>query len=133
MATISEILSRFWPGTEWTITSNDYATLIWYPSNQVEKPSETEILSHSTETDTIISNESKARRQQVAMNDAPDYLLKAIEILINGMVEIHRVIQDIRNTIVAQAHTGDFTTWDVDAVQKIQNLRARIQELRNIT
>lgn len=29
MATIAQILPRRWPGREWTINGDDYATLIW--------------------------------------------------------------------------------------------------------
>lgn len=133
MATIAEILQHIWPGTEWTVDDDDYATLNWAAGNGVTKPTEEEIRSHDAEVDAVISDEGRLNRQQRAMPDAPDYLLKTVETLIDGLIEIRRVVNDLRTTIVSQAHTGSFTSWDNDVVTKIANLKQRIADLRNIT
>lgn len=62
MATIAQILVEKYPNNEWTISSNNYATLIWNDANPIEKPSEEEILSFSDEVD--ISLEWKAVRKK---------------------------------------------------------------------
>lgn len=132
MATIAEILPRFWPAQAWTITEDDYGTLDWRPENTLPKPLEAEIRAHSAEVDAILADEAQRDRQQRGLNDAPDYLLKAIETLIDGLVEIRRVVNDIRSTVVAQAHTGSFTAWDAEIVSRIAALRQKVIDLRNI-
>ena len=133
MATIPEILQYIYPGTEWTIEEDDYATLVWGPSNTPAiKPSEAEIRANSEAVDVLVQAADKQARQQRAMADAPDYLLRAIEILIEGMIEIRRVVNDIRNTTLDQAHAGDFTTWDTAVVNKIAALRQKVIDLRNL-
>lgn len=132
MATISEILPRFWPGQEWTLDEDDYSTLNWYPTNPLPKPTEAEIRAHSNEVDALIADAAQRGRQQRGMYDAPDYLLKTVEILINGLVEIRRVINDVRNTATAASHTGTYTAWDAEIVSQISALRQKVQDLRNI-
>jgi hypothetical protein len=51
MATIPKILLEKFPNTQWTITENDYSSLIWDEVNTITKPSEEEILSYSDEVD----------------------------------------------------------------------------------
>ena len=133
MATIPEILQRTWPGTEWTIDEDNYETLIWPAGNAVAKPTESDIRSHSDAVDALLADETQRSRQQQALQDAPDYLLKAIETLIEGMIEIRRAVNDIRNTMVGAAHTGSFTEWDAAIVSKIAALRQKVIDLRNIS
>lgn len=133
MATIPQILSCFWQGAEWRVDGDEYATLDWAAANTLPKPTESEIRARSSEADVIIADTEQRARQQRAMIDAPDYLLKAIEILIEGMVEIRRVVNDIRTTTIPAAHTGDFTTWDSSTVAKIAALRQKVIDLRNVS
>ena len=51
MASISEILSRKWPGTEWVLTADDYSTLLWL--SETPKPTEQEIRAFSDEVDQL--------------------------------------------------------------------------------
>lgn len=132
MAYISAILPYFWPGTEWTIDEDDYNTLRWAPSNVLAKPTEGEIRSHSDAVDALISDEEQRRRQQRGMADSPDYLLKAIEVIVQGMMEIRRVVDDIRSTAVAQAHTGTYTAWDANIASKTSALAQKVRDLRQI-
>lgn len=132
MATIPQILSLFWQDSEWTMQEDDYGTLQWFPGNAVEKPSESAIRARSSEADAAISLAERRNRQQRAMNDAPDHLLTAIEILIDGLVEVRRVVNDIRSTTLPAAHTGDFTAWDAQIVSRIAALRQKVANLRNI-
>jgi len=46
MATIAQILSKQWPGTEWSIRGDDYSTLQWMETNTTSKPTEVEIRSY---------------------------------------------------------------------------------------
>jgi hypothetical protein len=49
MATLSQILSRRWPGAEWTIAGDDYASLAWLSPG--DPPAEAEIRALSAEVD----------------------------------------------------------------------------------
>lgn len=51
MARIVDILVKRFPNTDWTIRDDDYSTLIWYDTNTIPKPSETEIRAYSDEVD----------------------------------------------------------------------------------
>jgi hypothetical protein len=51
MASISEILSRKWPDSEWVLPSGRYSSLIWL--SEGEKPTEAEIMAHASEIDAI--------------------------------------------------------------------------------
>lgn len=133
MATIAQILSAHWPNQQWTIDEDDYATLMWDGENSRPKPTEAEIRGFSDEVDALLADEAQRSRQQRAMIDAPDYMLKVIEILIDGMVEIRRVVNDIRSTAVAQAHTGSYTAWDTNVVSRIAALKQKVVDLRNIS
>lgn len=133
MATIAQILAAHWPGQQWTIDEDNYSTLTWDGGNTRPKPSEAEIRGFSDQVDATVADQAQRSRQQRAMVDAPDYLLKVVETLIDGMVEIRRVINDMRSTIVAQAHTGSFTAWDNNVVSRLAALKQRVQDLRNIS
>ena len=131
MAEISQILSLFWLGAEWQINGDDYSTLEWYPSNAGAKPSETEIRARSEEADVALADLERKSKQQAAMRDAPDYMLRGFEIMLALIIEQRRVINNMRNTIVAQAHTGDFTPWDDDVVNLGIALRQKLLDIRN--
>lgn len=131
MATIAEILANNWPGTEWTITGDDYDSLQWFSSG-TSKPTEQEIRDLSSATDTVLAERNRKNRQQQALNDAPDYLLHAIEVLIRGLVEIRRVVNDVRSTVVPAAHSGEFTAWDSDVGHQNATLLQKVIDLRNI-
>lgn len=132
MATIAQILAAHWQGQQWTIDEDDYATLQWDGGNSRSKPTEAEIRGFSDEVDAVVADQAQRARQQRAMSDAPDYMLKVVETLIDGMVEIRRVVNDIRSTAVAQAHTGSFTAWDNNIVSRIAALKQKVTNLRNV-
>ena len=132
MATIAQILPRFWAGAEWSIDGDNYGTLAWAAGNSLTKPTESEIRAHSAEVDVLISGEQQRYRQQAAMNDTPDYMLRVIETLIDGMIEIRRVVNDARSTAVAAAHTGSYTAWDSTVVSKLTALKQKVTDLRNV-
>src|SRR6266542_4099295 len=106
MATIAQILSEFWPGQVWRIDEDNYATLNWLITNPMAKPTEAAVRARSAEVDVLIASRAQLARQQQALNDSPDYLLKAVEVIIEGMIEIRRVLNDVRSTVVSGAHTG---------------------------
>lgn len=132
MATIPQILPEFWPAQSWVIDEDDYSTLRWEIGNPLPKPLEAEIRAHSSEVDALLADRAQRERQQQALNDAPDYLLSAIETLIMGLAELRRVANDIRDTAVPAAHTGSYTSWDTNVVSRIVALRQRIIDLRAI-
>jgi len=132
MAVISDILSEIWPGKEWSITEDDYSTLVWFESNSIPKPLESEIRSHSSAVDAIVADKRQRARQQAGLIDSTDYLLKVIETFVDALIETRRVINTDRSTIVAQAHTGSFTTWDTNVVARLTAIKQRVDNLRNI-
>jgi len=132
MAVISEILTEIWPGSQWSITEDDYSTLVWNQTNSVAKPLESEIRSHSDAVDATISDRRQRGRQQAGLVDSTDYLLKVIETFIDALIEIRRVINTDRSTIVAQAHTGSFTPWDTNVIARLSAIKQKVDNLRNI-
>lgn len=133
MATIPQILNYIYPGMQWTIQEDDYDTLIWEAGNATPKPTEAEIRANAAAVDILVADAERQARQQRAMADAPDYLLRAIEILIDAMIEIRRVVNDIRTTAVVSAHTGSYTAWDSTVVNRIAALKQKVTDLRNLS
>lgn len=88
MATIAEILARRWPGAQWTITNDDYASLQWLPGNTAAKPSKEEILAKAAEVDAEIDTERKARARVDALMQDTDRLFLALEILARAVDEL---------------------------------------------
>lgn len=133
MAMLCDILTYFWPNTQYTVGEDDYSTLNWYPENTLPKPTEEEIRAHSAETDALLADMQQRVRQQNAMeSEFPDYLLKIVETLIDGLAEIRRVVNDIRNTATPASHVGDYTAWDAEVVSRITALYQRVRQLRQI-
>jgi hypothetical protein len=46
VATYAHVLEKRYPGTFWTVTENDYNSLIWYPENTQPQPTEEELIAH---------------------------------------------------------------------------------------
>lgn len=49
MATLADILSKKYLGYEWTVTEDNYDSLIWNPSNSIPKPTEAELRIYDAE------------------------------------------------------------------------------------
>ena len=133
MATIAEILLEVWPGNEWTIYEDDYSVLVWDQVNSIAKPSESDIRSHSDAVDVIVADKKRRARQQSGLADSTDYLLRIIETFIDALIEIRRVINTDRSTIVSQAHTGNFTSWDTNIIARMSAIKQKVDSLRNVT
>jgi hypothetical protein len=43
MATITDILVKKYQNALWTVSADDYNSLVWYPENVLPKPTETEL------------------------------------------------------------------------------------------
>lgn len=115
MATIAEILSRRWPGAQWTITGDDYASLQWLPENTVAKPSKEEILAYAAAVDAEIEAERKARARVDAIMQDADRLFLALEILARAVDEL-QALQPLATRTAA-----------VDAlVAKLTEIRSKI-------
>ncbi|CAB4192676.1 hypothetical protein UFOVP1244_61 [uncultured Caudovirales phage] len=132
MAKIEEILPEFWKNQEWTIDEDDYSTLNWMKGSTLPKPSESEIRNHSDEVDSLIADRAQRRRQQISLDDSGDWILKVFETYIDTFIEFRRVINDIRNTAVSQAHTGSYTSWDNDVISRMAAIKNKITNARNI-
>lgn len=131
MATIAEIISRHWPGNLWSMDVDDYATLVWEQGNPDAKPLEATIRALSATTDAEIAVENRERRQQVAMLDRMDAVLKALEVLVRGEYEIVRVLNDLRGKILSSALSGTLTTYDSTVVNAVTSLRDKLQQIRD--
>lgn len=49
MANLAQILTKKYAHAEWTVTENDYNSLIWYPTNTLSKPTEAELRAFDAE------------------------------------------------------------------------------------
>jgi hypothetical protein len=49
MATLAQILGKKYPNTLWTVTGDNYSSLIWYPENTISKPTESELRAFDAE------------------------------------------------------------------------------------
>lgn len=58
----AQILSRKYKGRQWTITENDYESLVIHDGKS--KPSKTELEAHWTEVESEISSENERRRKE---------------------------------------------------------------------
>lgn len=120
MATIAQILPEFFPGNEWTIDGDDYATLRWFGPDP--KPDEATIRANSDATDLIVADKVRREEQQRALNDAPDYLLTGFEIIIAALVDIRKVILLRHSTAASQ--------FDQDVINKVVAMRNKIAAIR---
>jgi hypothetical protein len=85
MASLSEILPRRWPGAEWSLSADDYATLNWLSATP--KPGEAEIRAFSAEVDAEIQAEADLERKRTLL-DRADSLLQALEILSDAVADL---------------------------------------------
>lgn len=69
---IPEILSRKYPGTQWTLTGSEYAGLEWL--DQSPKPTEDELAAQSAVVDYEIAYEAVQHARQQAYRDESDPL-----------------------------------------------------------
>lgn len=121
MATIAQILPEFFPGNAWIIDGDDYATLPWFGPDP--KPDEATIRANSAATDLIVADYEHRQAQQFALNDAPDYLLTAFEIIISALVDIRKVI-----LLRHPAATSDF---DANVINRVIAMRDKIATIRS--
>lgn len=49
MAKLAEILTKKYQQCAWTITGDDYNSLVWYPENTIPKPTEAELRAFDAE------------------------------------------------------------------------------------
>lgn len=137
MATIPEILTIFFPGTLWTITDDDYSTLVWDASNSSGKPTESTIRANSIAADTQLAVQRRSQRQQQALNsDAVDAILTAFERVVAGEVELKNKLDDLISKMTTASVTGGkgaLAPYDSQVISDIVALRTRIAAIRAIT
>lgn len=122
MATIGDILARKWPGAEWTLSEDDYASLSWL--SEGEAPAEQDIRAFSDEVDEIMRRERMVVTPMqflLALDGAG--LLDACEAAVASAprpVQItwnHAVLFERNSPLIAQfAAQLEITPEDVDAV-----------------
>lgn len=49
MATITDILTKKYSQYEWTVSGDEYTSLMWFPSNPISQPSEAELRAFDAE------------------------------------------------------------------------------------
>lgn len=121
MATLVQILSYKFAGSEWTMNNteaDDYANLIWHSATP--KPTESEIRAFSAEVDGLFAADERLRRQRRAFESGEiDAILKGFEIL---ALSQKQVINKLKPAAITEA----ITTTALDA------MLARIAQIRNI-
>jgi hypothetical protein len=72
MATISDILIKKYAQYEWTVVADDYNSLEWYPSNNIDKPTEEELRAFDAEV-SLELRWDKVRNQRTRLLTACDW------------------------------------------------------------
>tara|TARA_R110000868_G_scaffold173199_3_gene409298 strand:+ start:224 stop:574 length:351 start_codon:yes stop_codon:yes gene_type:complete len=85
MATISEILTHKWPGSQWNLEGGTYAGLVWMGATA--KPLEAEIMAFSVEVDGILVQIAAQERWRDLLANA-DGVLQAFEILSDAIADL---------------------------------------------
>lgn len=123
VAEIVEILSRKWKGQQWSISANDYGTLVWHEGNTLPKPSLASIQALSATVDTEIVSENVARRKAEALNDTADAFLTALDIL----------TETLSDEVIAKLRTTN-TVWQSQPnLTRLNALKNRINQIKALT
>jgi hypothetical protein len=127
MATISQILAKRWPGREWTISGDDYNTLIWghmedgqlVNTNPEPKPSLAEILAFSDDVDLEIAVDRRDEERDAFLQDtSPGQFFKAIDVITDYLAALHQALPgNVRSQIPATV------------VNRMQAMRNRINQI----
>lgn len=67
MANLAEILTKKYQGYAWTITADDYNSLVWYPENTISKPTEVELRTFDAEVSLELRWDVVKRRRNVLL------------------------------------------------------------------
>lgn len=86
MATLAQILEKKYPGRQWRLVGDDYATLEFLDVGVV--PTEVEIRAFSAEVDGLIADETLKRRQVQLILSDPGRLFLALDILADAVNEL---------------------------------------------
>lgn len=120
MATLTDILQWKYPGAEWSIQGQDYATLVWAPTNTLTKPTLTELQGFSAEVDGLIAQAMRQDRQRERLLET-DRLLVALSALTDALVDVRG---KLRSTALSSALDGQITT-------RLNSIKTRIDEIKN--
>ena len=137
MATISQILPRYWPAAEWRIDGDDYATLKWGtelddpPVADPSKPAEADIRQYSAAVDAAMAADADVDAQEAAFRaQYRDAFLRAMDAIGDGLAEIKGKVDDLESSLKPAALNSAPRTWDATIVAKIQALRQRVADAR---
>lgn len=70
MANLAQILTKRYQHCAWTITADDYNSLVWYPESPVAKPTEAELRALSDEIDLEMRWDSVKRRRNELLENS---------------------------------------------------------------
>lgn len=70
MANLVQILSKKYAGTEWTITGDDYNSLVWYPNNSIAKPTEEELRAFDAEVSLELRWDAVRYKRNILLNNS---------------------------------------------------------------
>lgn len=111
MATIADILPIKWPNMGWSISGDDYETLMWY--SPTPQPTEAEIRAFSNEVDLILA-------ERVRLGLIQDMLIYG-----NSGGELY-VLFKVLLEFAFQVATKPAIEWDTT------ELLAKVQQLRDL-
>jgi hypothetical protein len=118
MATLVDILERKYPGVSFQFTDpDDYEGLLWKAGNAIAKPPEAEIRAFSAEVDAAMAQALREERQEQALYDTRDAVVKALKILADAVADL-------------QGRVAGATTQNKNRVAALQ---AKIAQIQSIT
>src|SRR5215203_2146354 len=110
MAALSQILQYKYVNAQWSLSNEDYNTLVWYPENTVAKPTLATLQGFSAEVDGLIATDERdARRRDNVL--AGGQLLTALSAIVDALADIQTKLRTtaltsaLNTTLTAQITT----------------------------
>lgn len=120
---LAEMLALGFPGAQWSITGDDYATLQWDAGNVAAKPTEAAIRAfHDQAVAAFTLSQRRRRQNQSFWDQRPDAQLAVIEIIVASFANLYQNLPaSVRNAL------------DPQAVQAMQTLKQKIDAARLVS
>ena len=110
----TQIINNLHPNSIFTITDNDYSTLVWHANNTTTKPTESEILAKNTEMINDFALEHLRMERNRLLSESDRYSLSdfphANDTIRNGWLTYRQALRDITTQIPSvNLETGEIS------------------------
>ncbi len=114
----TQIINNIYPNSIFTITDNDYSTLVWSTNNVNSKPTENEIIAKNTEMVNAFGLDHLRMERDKLLSETDKYTLSdyphANDTIINQWLTYRQALRDITTqTPTVNLETGEISniTW----------------------